>query len=1442
MHIKIIFATLLLLISNISLYAANKPKSIFNRASIYYTNTYDKIQHIYSNYIITSINNDHKNRLIFYHQDKRGKTTKVINGISYKLSPANSFFPDEKVFIEFHPLQNNNKLNISHVSVASTKDQEYSSFTKLDNDKNAYLAIIQFSSHPKDSILNNGKLFVSNDEVLTLNVSNFKRSRTTLTKTINIKNKKENKRSISTNKVWLIQNQKSFEINTGEVKKAQVTIENRSNKKLDNITLKLHLPKELQLISYPPTQNKDERFHKANQKGYYYIKIKSLAKGEIKKIPYYFSSNISFRNKAKGMLTLFNNKKNISNPIPLNFTFKKDTSINTQKATIIGHIEGIHIPEKHSISIYLSNGQVSRTDENGRFHFSNVPIGTQVVQIDEDSIPKTYSLTSCQQNVSNINENNSIFVILKPQMSKQIKFCLKYKKNTIKNHSVKSKQKQMPTKNGMPNYSISNLSNYKNKTYRWLWPQKDGFVPAISSIKIALLSPKEQTVKLFLNNKKVDLLNFDGTISSPKYTNKITKYIGVDILKGDNYLQAKFYNKQGILQHILNRKVHFSSDPYTVKFLPKKSYLIADGQNKPKITLQLFDQYGYYVRKSMQGKFKIDTPYQVFHEKKSHYIKERDENYIVEDNGIVHIYLEPTTLANDVKLHMQLQKDEQIITVPLHAKMRKWLLVGFTEGTIAYHRIKEKLKTDQSNNKIITKGQIAFFAKGTISGNTLLTIAYDTGKQKDIELFEKIKPDQQYTIYQDNSTQNNETPSSKKLYIKLENSTYKAIFGDINTGLDTVELSHYDRKINGFKAIYQHKNIKATLFISDNATKSIKDEIRADGTNGVFNLTHKNIVENSEKIYIVTRQRYHKQKVIRRTQLRPLLDYSLDYNQGQIYLKNPVFSTSENENPNYIEINYEINSEKKDTLLVGGRVSLESFDKKYGGGITSIKEADSSLNGIDIHTNITKDLTISGEIAHTKKHNTNEANAYMFEAEYHHKTLTFRSYFHRNDASFGLDGQQSKFPTNTQRFGLESKYKYAQNYTIEINSYIQQLLSHSNNKRILFEIKNHYRNNIMQNYFGYRYILEEYGATNMILTGITKSFLSNKLRLNLSHEQVLGDTKSSKYHTKTILDTTYSISSFTDLFFRTEVSSYTKSNYLFQSGLTHKPWKEADIKLSLKSSQQENLASLYGNYLFSQGYRINDNLYINGSIEKNSKFSGNDDLQEDYTTYNGSLNYHKNNWDISTKFSYKDSNQSRLNTDFGIYKENPQKNLGLLFGISSQEVFSSIKNKKLSCNFSLAYRKKKLTLLNKSEYLIRKNSAQNIKQLSNNTLFLYNSSQKSDFTFHYAIQFTRNNLQDYIYDTCINTFGTDINYKLTNKSDIGINTALQYYLDRHTHNYLTGIYMGYNLFKNYWLSIGYNFQGYSDNDALPDTLPGVYLKMRYKFDQNSLHEIIKSKF
>jgi hypothetical protein len=275
----------------------------------------------------------------------------------------------------------------------------------------------------------------------------------------------------------------------------------------------------------------------------------------------------------------------------------------------------------------------------------------------------------------------------------------------------------------------------------------------------------------------------------------------------------------------------------------------------------------------------------------------------------------------------------------------------------------------KDDRRVYRDGRVALFAKGKIKGDFLLTLSYDSGKEKNLELFEQIDPDEYFTIYQDKSEQMYEAQSKRRVYLKIEKEKFYMLFGDIRSDLSVNELSKYNRSFNGIKSEYKSEKYEYTAFISDTKNIFVKDEIQADGTSGIYHLKNKNIVANSEMIVIEVRNHYRDEKIINELVLNRYSDYNIDYNKGEIYFKKPIYSIDDAGNKRFIVVDYEIQGDGKSSYTYGGRGAIKLNKGKVNIGSTYIKEDNgqksTKLIGADTTVTIGKHIKLKGEYAKT---------------------------------------------------------------------------------------------------------------------------------------------------------------------------------------------------------------------------------------------------------------------------------------------------------------------------------------------------------------------------------------------------------------------------------------------------------------------------------------------
>ena len=167
----------------------------------------------------------------------------------------------------------------------------------------------------------------------------------------------------------------------------------------------------------------------------------------------------------------------------------------------------------------------------------------------------------------------------------------------------------------------------------------------------------------------------------------------------------------------------------------------------------------------------------------------REPQVEIQQNGLALIELEPTTTTGYATIRVRFnerQSDEY--KVWLAPSPRDWILVGIAEGTAAYNKISGNMETAAAAGReegLEKDGRMAFFAKGRIKGDFLLTMAYDSAREKQDarnSINGTIQPDQYYLLYGDSTEQRFEAASQGKLYLKIERRQFVALFGDFDTG------------------------------------------------------------------------------------------------------------------------------------------------------------------------------------------------------------------------------------------------------------------------------------------------------------------------------------------------------------------------------------------------------------------------------------------------------------------------------------------------------------------------------------------------------------------------------------------------------------------------------------------------------------------------------------
>jgi large repetitive protein len=264
--------------------------------------------------------------------------------------------------------------------------------------------------------------------------------------------------------------------------------------------------------------------------------------------------------------------------------------------------------------------------------------------------------------------------------------------------------------------------------------------------------------------------------------------------------------------------------------------------------------------------------------------------------------------------------------------LRPLLAVGIVEGAIhlrrggrasiepvrAHDGFEQELRSlsaDFDHGRGQAGARASLFLKGRIKGDMLLTLAYDSEKEKKERLFRDIQPDAYYAVYGDSSVRGFDAQSTDRLYLRLDHSRFYALVGDFNTqalgGGDDIgqrKLGAYSRSLNGTKGQWRSADgaSDVTAFASRGASRQVVQEIRALGISGPYALDKLPLVENSEKVELITRDRDLPSRILRTVAAQRFADYEIEPMTGRLLFRAPVPSLDSAFNPNFIRVTYEV--------------------------------------------------------------------------------------------------------------------------------------------------------------------------------------------------------------------------------------------------------------------------------------------------------------------------------------------------------------------------------------------------------------------------------------------------------------------------------------------------------------------------------------------------------
>lgn len=1018
---------------------------------------------------------------------------------------------------------------------------------------------------------------------------------------------------------------------------------------------------------------------------------------------------------------------------------------------------------------------------------------------------------------------------------------------------------------------------------RWLTPDADA-TPPIASIKIAIQHEPGQKVELSNNGATVDMLNFDGVKTNEANTVALSRWRGVDLINGDNVFTAKVISADGTIVWQQKRTVHYGGGPVRAVLDKEASKLVADGRTRPVIALRMFDAYGKPARAGTIASFSVDSPYRSWWE-----VETLNDNQIlstgprepqveVREGGLALIELEPTTTTGNAVVHVRFnerQSDEY--KVWLAPASRDWILVGIAEGTAAYNQIKGNMETAAAADReegFEKDGRVAFFAKGRIKGDFLLTMAYDSAREKKVardSLNGVIEPDRYYLLYGDGTEQRFEAATQNKLYLKIERRQFVALFGDFDTGFTVTELTRYSRSLSGVRSDFAGQHVSVSGFAARTDTGLVQDELRGDGTSGLYKLSRSPIVIGSDKLRIEVRDRFEITRVVSTTELSRFVDYDLDYERGTIFFKEPVQSRDADLNPVIIVVDYEVRTGGDDQTAAGVRVTTKLAADKVELGASVVHEGaaagDTQIYGTDLTWRVSDETRVRAEVAQSRSDDPlkqDASTAWLIEGKHVSDKFEARAWAREAETDFGV-GQQLTADTGTRSGGVDARYKLNDLLTVSGEAQHQEVLA-SDAKRMLVSADLRMQKTGYSLGAGLKHVADdEADGTERVsdLASVTGSVdvWDGLVTLRGSSDAALGGKDgSSDYPARSLLGVDYRLSGDTTLFAEYEHSEGDQLDAdVTRVGVRTRPWERTQVRSSINTQATEYGPRTFSNFGLSQGFTWKDNWAFDVGIDQTNTLRGADlkplnpnaplasgSTTEDFFAAFLGASYRRELWQMTTRLEHRNSDtEERWSTTSGWYRE-PIEGHAMSISLQALDSDQALTDTTTAVGrFAWAFRpdSSRWIVFDRFELKYDGHDDTISKYASSRVVNNLNANWQLDTDLQlgvqYGVRYVSSTFEGEKYAGVSDIAGFDLRRQLTRRFDLGAHIAVLHSWESNVMDHSTGVDVGMTIMKNMWVSLGYNFAGFRDDDftASRHTAQGPYLKIRIKADQDTFKDL-----
>lgn len=568
---------------------------------------------------------------------------------------------------------------------------------------------------------------------------------------------------------------------------------------------------------------------------------------------------------------------------------------------------------------------------------------------------------------------------------------------------------------------------------------KDQDTVASQTLNVRVKGAAGTQLRLNVNGQLIDDRRVGKKVVLPSASLGAWEYIGVQLKPGVNTLRLDVVDDYGVTRD--TRQISLvAPDRLSLIQIDVPETAQADLRTPVLIKVRLTDASGVPVTGRTQVTLEAD---------RGRWLDE-DLNpgepgaQVFIEGGVAEFRLLPPGEPGDMRVRVSAGTFVKEARVALLPELRPMIGVGIIEGTLDFTKrsaltlsqmpagaaFETELSGFASDGTSSSRGaaRSAFFFKGAVQGDYLLTAAYDSDKTTKDRLFRDIRPDEFYPVYGDSSVRGFDAQSTQKLYVRIDKNRSYLLYGDFTTASSSEvrQMSQSSRTLTGIKNVYESDTVRATSYASRTAQTQRIEEFPALGISGPYYLNAGNgdLLANSEKIEILVRDRNQPNIVLQTTSVARFTDYTIEPLTRRLLFTRPIASVDTNLNPQSIRVTYEVDSGGPKFTVAGTDVQVKLGEKLQVGVVASTDENPENkrkLGALTAIARIAESTTVAAELVRTETDLKGTGSAGRIEVRHQDEKLGAVAQIAKTSASF--DNPGSAFSAGRTEAVARAQYK-----------------------------------------------------------------------------------------------------------------------------------------------------------------------------------------------------------------------------------------------------------------------------------------------------------------------------------------------------------------------------------------------------------------------------------